>query len=286
MLKETTGPRSRFGKCMIKGMAYYLGNEPDKIPITLKTLYESFQAGGFESPIKASLLYRDTAEGILDHLQSKLPSATINKHRDYVKGLVGEPPITVQVSEPEKVQVSTPTGDDWNWIDDETVTGSGLAEPVKASLEISLLHRELMKFVERVEERWKVEDPIFLARSKTNLSVLFIATNIGIPKGTKVKINVLGTIGSNTIPDLGKEYLFCEDGVPLKHSHDYSDGRTYFGWAFQILNGTVIKLWMSKATGYDEIRGRDIWKKCRTVRIRLDESLPKGYQLLSNTIED
>ena len=274
MAKEI-GPRSRYAKCLIKGLASSWKNNYAVIPVELKRLYETFSQGGFEKK-KADSLYRDTVEGILDFIPGD-----VNTYRTLSKRLVNPDLVEEALEESPEPVIEVPEVTDLDWMDDESdVSMGGLFDDNTTPEKLSELHQELIAYMGRVEEAWDYLKPFFFRRSKENPSTLFVVTSVG-PSGG-IRTNVNAAIGPVKLPEIGEEFLFYENGVPVKYGLDGKDGRTYWGWVFKIINGTKLRFWMSRTMDGDD----EAWQQRARVSIKLDPGLPRGYKVLSANHED
>ena len=276
MEKEPTGPRSKFGKSVISTVGRNWERlTPEQIRLEIKALYEDFLAQFGIERVKHH--YPDTVAGVLDYLQAKgLPAEVIHDYRSYAKGLINGK-ILEATSEP---QINAEQ--DYSWMEDEeTITFEGAKLPSK---EVSALRQELEAYVKMVLQKWDYhKSPFWIARSRVNKGVGFVVTNIGLDEKTKFRINVNAAIGASVLPRVDDEYLFLENGSTVKYAIDATGGRTFWGWAFRLTSGLKFRYWMSKSIGLNS-SGGDIWEQVAKAVIRLDPSLPKGYQTISSSL--
>jgi len=274
MAKENTGPRSRYGKTLIKALACsWKDLSSDSVSRQLRALHEDIRAGGFDTEKKADTFYLETVEGLLDHLQHMSSAHQITEYRMLAKNFVN--PGSAK-PEPEE------SDEDLSWMDDDVSMG-GLFDEAPDTL--TDLEKELIDYVERVQGVWDYHKPFFFKRSTVNKSTLFVVTSVGVSNKTNIKTNVNAAIGSAKLPHIGSDWLYYEGSQPVKHNLDAPDGRTYWGWVFRIIDGTTVRLWMSRVRGYDP-RGDESWEQRAKVLIKLNHSVPRGYNLLSAKHED
>jgi len=263
-MKEATGPRSRYGKCLIKGLARNWGKHSvSDVMAELSRLYEDFQAGGFEDQ-KVNILYRETVEGVFDYMQTMVSVDSINKYRVYVRGLIeGTPNPTFTY------------GTDWSWMNDDVSKGLKALDESPPKTEASPLGLELAAFVSVVEKKWDYSHPFFLFRSKVLPSALLVVTSVGPDSRTNLTTNVNAGIGAVILPHMDEEHLVFESGSPVTVGLDSGHGRTYWGWVFKIISGVKVRFWMSK------IIERETWDQRAKLMIRLDPTSPKGFVKIS-----
>jgi hypothetical protein len=240
--------------------------------LKLASLYEDFQAAGFEKD-KADTFFLATVEGVLDHLQTTLTPHEVNRYRVLAKKHVNP-----DYKEEPLPEISEELGN-MDWIDDDVSMG-GMFDDAPMP-EQSELHKELVEYVVKVEGVWGYMKPFFFRRSKQNPSTLFVVTSVGNDEESKSKVNVNVAIGSLKLPEIGEEHIFYENGAPVKYGHDGKDGRTYWGWAFKIKQGTTLRFWMSRV-----LSGNDVWEQRAKALIKLNPELPRGYHLTSAKHDD
>ena len=273
-MKENTGPRSRYGKVLIKALArrWHCLDE-DGVMGELQDLHNDFKEADFKPQKKTDEFYRRTVEGLLGHLQEVRTPDQIQEFRLLSKNLVN----------PDLAKDAPPEDVDLSWLDDDDISMGGLFDNAPEQ-ETSDLLRELIDYVERVQSVWEYNKPFFFKRSTKDRDVLLVVTSVGAHSTSITKTNVNVAIGSSKLPEIGEEFLVYEHGSPVKWGLDGEDGRTYWGWAFKIKDGTTLRFWMSKVIREDQ--GNEIWDQRAKVLIRLNTLKKRGYHLLSAKHED
>lgn len=271
MEKEPIGPRSKFGKCLIKTVGRNwerLTSEQRKVEI--KALHEDFLAQfGIE---RARDHYSDTVTGILDYLQAReLPADIIHEHRRYAKNLANGKADEV------KEEVSVSDAMDFSWMED-TITFED-AGPIAETK----LRQELSAFVKYVIKNWDYyKKPFWIVRSNTNPAVLLLVTNVGLDEKTKFRVNVNAAIGASVLPQIDDDYLFRENGSTVKFALDATGGRTFWGWAFNLIPGLKFRCWMSKSVQFNQF-GDDVWEQVAKAVVRINPSIPSGFQVIKDS---
>lgn len=310
-MKKNTKPKlyhqSFLEKCLIKTLAHsWMSNAeikarlgllegdvpgPDKWK-ELEILYRCFREEFPEerpdakirpvTPINAR--YLKTVDAILDHLthltQSPIITKYFSEHLQVAQWLTANNSLKALIAAKNAAIKNTLQLED----DDDDISMENLFTETTL-VEKHGIHAELIKYVTNVADIWSYIYPFYFKRNKTNPATLFVVTSVGTHSTSNIKTSVNVAIGSTKLPEIGEEFLFYENGAPVKYGFDGKDGRTYWGWVFKISNGTVLRFWMSRVVGYD-IFEKEIWEQRAKVTIRLHPNIPKGYQVVSATHAD
>jgi hypothetical protein len=238
----------------------------------LRQYHADFQTAFCDAPKTGEQQFQQTMELALDRLSALGTSpGAIVEGKLFLKSLgTGVAPETAASEGPSVVAAD----DDMDAIiesfgDDTDVDLNDAAKPQQTNP----IRAEMKEFALHVAAQWSEQRPFYVRRSKANPEILLISTCIGTHKGTKSKTNVNATIGgAKNLADLGPDFLNTSSGNALVESHDHSDGRTYFVRAIKIIDGSILRIWISR---YDA--SADSWQQIAVKRLTLNNAAKHGF---------
>lgn len=259
MTRETMGAKHKYAQSLIPSQARLLATlPPDSWPREIDLVCADFRTHYFDNEATGLRQFKDTMAQTLTLAQvAGAPSDAVVSARKQIEALAQGRTIEVSLD---------PSDDDiLEGLDDADVN-LNMAPPPESPLTI-----EMRKMVEHCAAKWSEDAPFYAVRSKEDPTVLLVSTSVGRHEETGVKTNVNGSIGSaRNLNEIDDKYKV--DGVRAE-SED-ANGRAYFVRAVKIVDGAVLRLWLSRL---DHQTRR--WEQILSRRLVLDNAVKHGFTL-------
>lgn len=260
MTRETMGAKHKYAQSLIPSQARLLASlPPEKWNREIELVCADFCTHYFDNESNGRRQFKDTMAQALTLAQVAGASPkTIVSARLLVEALANGKEVNL-----EGTSTGDPEVDDFfAGLDDEDIN-----QPPP----ITLLRNEMSDLVRACASKWTEERPFYVVRSEVDAGVLLVCTSVGRDAKTGVKTNVNGAIGAaRNLNEIDSKFAVPGTGT----ANEDAAGRAYFVRALRILDGSVLRFWLSK----QDTKTR-AWEQVMSCRLELNSTVPQGFVL-------